>query len=183
MQRTDDELIAWLKSDDAASRPYRLPRLKLLVESYGSEEFGRLFPGGPVSAIAFREARLAYLHGLFVSCIFVSQVCLEHTLHGLFKMEGRDDLDRATYRELLSEARRAGLLDLDEFGLFDRLRKERNPYAHPRSLDDDGSLVHRAIDSDISLDELIVDDARRAMLALMALTRRSPFALRDDRGN
>src|SRR5687768_2285912 len=121
------ELIAWLEADEGRSRPYRAQRLQLLVNEYGPESLG-LFPGGPIGAMAFEEARLTYLHWIFVACTVMCQICLEHMLAALFRMAGRDDLDRATYKRLLREARDQSFLSEEEFRLFERLRSLRNPY-------------------------------------------------------
>jgi hypothetical protein len=90
---TDDELLAWLEEDDALRRPDRAARLRLVHEEYGTQGM-RVFPGGPVSAQAFEEAKEAYVHGLFVSCIVMSQLCLEQLLGGLFRLALREDLRR-----------------------------------------------------------------------------------------
>lgn len=170
----DATLEAWLRDDDEVSRSDRLERLRLVVEEYGPGAY-RMFPGGPISAWAFEEARRAYVLGLDLSCVMMCQACVEHSLHGFFKMAGRDDLDKASFARLLREAHTAGYLDESEFQLFDRLRRQRNPYAHPRSLTDETSLIQRAVSSDTPLDDLVTDDARQAVTALLRLTRRAPF--------
>ncbi|MEE9257374.1 MAG: hypothetical protein V3V56_09435, partial [bacterium] len=144
MSETHD-FLTWLEDDEEKSRPYRVERLKLLVDEYGREG-GRMFYGGLVSLWAFEECRLAYLHGLFLSCILASQVCVEHMLSALFRMAGRDDLERATFDSLLREARDERYLSDDEFVLFDRLRTLRNPYAHPRAPTSKDALMVRAMD-------------------------------------
>jgi hypothetical protein len=172
------ELIAWLEEGEAQSRAHRAQRLQLLVTEYGPEGI-RLFHGAPISAIAFEEARQAYLHGLFVACTVMCQICLEHMLAGLFRMAGRDDLDRATYERLLREARDQSFLSEEEFRLFDRLRSLRNPYAHPRAPAGEGSLLRRMISADTAIEDLAVEDAQLAITALLRLCRRPPFALPD----
>lgn len=173
---TDGELLAWLEADEAHSRADRVQRLRLLTEEYGPNGI-RIFPGGPVSAQAFEEARLAYLHGLFVSCVVMSQICLEQMLGGLFRMAGREDLRRGGAEVLLSEALRARFLSEDEFMLFDRLRKIRNPYAHYQDPENPRSLVHREVESRILFEDFVVTDAELAIVTLLRLCRRHPFAL------
>lgn len=80
-----------------------------------------------MSAMAFEEARQAYLHGLFLACTTTCQVCMEHMLAGLFRIRGRTDLERATFETLLREARVTGMLSEEEFSLFDKFRTIRNP--------------------------------------------------------
>lgn len=124
---TSDDLVAWLEADQTSSRPYRARRLRLLIHEYGDEGEIRLFPGGPTSALAFQEARLTYLHGLFLGCVVLCQACIEHILAGIFRMSGRDDLNCAGFQKLLRETRVERFLSGDDFELFDRLRLLSNP--------------------------------------------------------
>jgi HEPN domain-containing protein len=171
-----DELRSWLEEDEARSRPYRAQRLQLLIEAYGSDDI-RLFHGGPISFTAFHEARLAYLHGLFIACVLLCQTCLEHMLAGIFRLTGRNDLDRASFSDLLREAKNQQFLSDEEYALFDRLRDLRNPYAHPRAPAGRGSLLRRAIDTDTPVEDLMAGDAELAITALLRLCQRAPFAL------
>ena len=171
-----NELMARLEEDEAKSRPYRAQRLKLLLDEYGPGGI-RLFYGGPVSHWAFEECRLAYLHGLFLSSILAAQVCLEHMLAGLFRMAGRDDLEGAGFGLLLKTALSESFISEAEFGLFDGLRKVRNPYAHYRAPTSKTSPLRRAIATDRAPDDLLVEDARSAVVALLRLCKRHPFCL------
>jgi hypothetical protein len=173
---TDDELLAWLEEDDALRRAERVERLRLVREAYGPEGI-RMFPGGPVSAQAFEEAKSAYVHGLFVSCIIMCQVCLEQMLGGLFRLALREDLRRGGAAIVLAEARRAGFITEAEFALFDRLRKVRNPYAHYLDPEDAKSLLYREGESGTLFDDFAAKDAERAIVALLRLCQRPPFAL------
>jgi hypothetical protein len=66
-------LLGW-RPDEERSRTYRAGRLAFLLEHFGTEERRMLFHGGVVSAYAFEEMRLCYLHGLFISCVVVPQI-------------------------------------------------------------------------------------------------------------
>lgn len=172
----DDDLISWLEQDEVRSRLYRAGRLRLLVQEYGPEGI-RLFHGGPVSALAFEEARQAYLHGLFMACTIMSQVCLEHMLAGLFRAVGRDDMERASFEMLLRQARNEGFLSQDEFELFERVRQIRNPYTHSRAPASPGSVIRRTLTSNMPFEDLVVQDAELAIRALLRLCRRPPFCI------
>jgi HEPN domain-containing protein len=172
----DDELISSLEQDEARSRPYRAGRLRFLLQEYGPEGI-RLFHGGAVSALAFEEVRQAYLHGLFMACTIMSQVCVEHMLAGLFRAAGRDDLDRASFETLLRQARDTGFLSQADFDLFNRLRQIRNPYTHSRAPGSPGSVMHRAVTSDIPFEGLMVQDAELAVRAILGLCQRPPFCI------
>jgi len=122
-----DEIIAWFEVDDARSRQYRAERLQFLLRHLDSNPMTE-FCGGAMAAMAFDEARRALVHGLFVACTVLSQVCLEHTLAGLLRAAGRDDLDRATYDVLLREGQNEGYL------LCRRVRDLRQTADNPESL-------------------------------------------------
>lgn len=179
--RSDEitESIKRLEEDEAGSRPYRARRLQLLLSEYGPEGI-RVFYGGHVSAMAFEEARQAYLHGLFLACTIMCQVCLEHMLASLFRMTGRNDLERASFETLLLKARANRILSEEEFSLFDRLRMIRNPYVHPRGPTVPSSITRRAMMTDTPVEDLVADDAEFAIVALLRLCRRPPFALSEE---
>lgn len=172
-----EHLNEWLSEDDKRTRLTRVARLQLLLSEYGDERTVRMFPGGPVSGLAFEEARLAFLHGLFLSCVILCQTCVEHMLAGLFRIEGRDDLDRANFHHLLREARNERFITAEEFGLFDRLRELRNPYVHTRAPGDPTSLMRRAVNMDTPFEDFVVEDAEYAITTLLRLCRRPPFGL------
>jgi len=175
----DDDLSAWLAEDDEKSRPYRVERLRLLLQEYGEGDY-RVFPGGPASLWAFEEARLAYLHGLYLACVLLCQTCVEHMLAGMLRMGGRDDLDHAGCAAILREARAQGLVSADEYGMFDRVRQLRNPYAHHRPPLAKGTVELRAVRMNTAPHDLLEDDALCAITALLRICGRHPFAIADD---
>src|SRR5229473_3200466 len=82
--KTHDEIVAWLEEDDARSRPYRAERLRFVLQYLDSETMTEFY-GGEMAFLAFEEARRAFVHGLFVACTVLTQVCVEHTLGGVFR--------------------------------------------------------------------------------------------------
>lgn len=173
-----DEIVAWFEADDARSRPYRAERLRFLLKRLEPDTMTELY-GGEMAFMAFEEARRAFVHGLFVACTVLSQVCLEHTLGGLFRAAGRDDLARATFEVLLREGRNERYLSEEEFKLFDRLRTIRNPYVHSRAPLSVNSLHLRAMQADREPDELVVEDAQLAIAALLHFLGRFTVRLSD----
>lgn len=173
-----DRFMEWLERDDTASRPSRAERLELLVGEYGSPGW-RGFFGAPMSLMAFEEARQAYVCGLFLSCTIMCQVCLEYMLAGLYRMFGRDDLDRAGFAKILRTALEERFISQDEFDLFERFRNARNPYVHHRPPLRKDSVELRALEQGSSFDEVIAEDAEMAIVSLLRLCQRHPFAIPD----
>src|SRR5262245_21775686 len=158
------DLMAWLAADEAKSRPYRAERLALLLEHFGSEERGMLFHGGIVPAHAFQELRLCYLHGLFISCVVVAQIVIEHTLAGMLRMGGRDDLEGASFKKLLEEAEADGLISAAEYDAFDELRQLRNPYTHSKPPMHESSVGCRTAETGSHPWDLFKEDAEKAII-------------------
>ncbi len=169
------ECVQCLEQDDARSRHYRSERLQLLIIEYGSERAHQVFVGGLVGLRSFNEARLAYLNGLFLACIVLCQICLEHSLASLLYMEGREEARKMSYSMLLREALKTGHISEEEFRLFDRIRKYRNPYVHFHAPRDEDWLPERAVRSNIPEDELVVQDAEEAIVALLHFFQHAPF--------
>jgi hypothetical protein len=170
MQRLE-ELRGWLREDDARSRPYRADRLGVLLDELNSERMFT-FHGGAMAFMAFEEARRAFVYGLFGAVTILVQVCMEHTLGGLFAMAGRDDVARAPFETLLLEAQRGGYLNANEFATFDKLRTIRNTYTHWRPVLSKNALQLRAIESDRETDELMAGDAKAAIMSLLQFLSR-----------
>lgn len=173
MRRTD-RLLEWLETDEARSRASRAQRLRFLIKEFGGGNY-RMFHG-QVAALAFEEARQAYLHGLFVACTLMCQVCVDQMLRGFFRASGRNNLEGATYHRILREAHDQKLLSTTEFATFDKLRDWRNPYVHSRPPGSKGTLIRRAVDSRASPDEIAARDARTAIRALLRLCQRKPLS-------
>jgi len=166
--------VEWLERDEARSRTSRARRLRFLTKEYGGGDY-RLFYD-QLAALAFEEARQVYLHGLFIACMLMCQVCVEQMLCGLLNAAGRNELKGATYEQILRKARDQKLLSTAEFATFDRLRKWRNPYVHSRPIGSKGTLIRRAIDSKTSPEEITARDARIAIRSVFRLCQRRPFA-------
>jgi HEPN domain-containing protein len=169
-----DRLLKWLEVDEARSRSSRARRLRFLIKESGGGKY-RLFYGD-VAALAFEEAKQAYLHGLFVACTLMCQVCVEQMLCGLLRAGGRNNLEGANFQRILREARDSEVLSTLEFATFEKLRTQRNPYVHSRPPGSKGTLARRAVDSKTSLEETAARDARTAIRALLRMCRRPPFA-------
>jgi hypothetical protein len=170
------DLVAWLSNDDEESRPGRAERLAFLIEHFGTEERGMMFYGGVVAVQAFDEMRLCYLHGLFVSCVVVAQIVIEHTLARMLSLVGRDDLERAQFQKLLEEALAERVISQAEFDSLDELRRLRNPYTHSKPFMHETCINRRSAEAGSEPWNLFKEDAEKAIVAVFGLPSRQPFS-------
>lgn len=176
MSSASDEYAAFLQVDDERSRPFRARRLELIAREFG-EPRHLLLPGGWISSYAFEEARHAYIRGMYVATVLLSQTALEHMLAGLLRLAGMDG--RWGFQRLLQLARDKQLITGAEFDLFDRLRLLRNPYVHARPPLAEGTLGRRSLERGGFVEdvELMEEDATLAITAVLRMIRRPPFAV------
>ncbi len=127
---TDDEILAWLEADEAASRPHRVNRMRLLLRLFGQNQ-NMLFFGGLVPVQAFEEMRLAYLQGLYVSCVIVSQIVIEHIIAGLLNLFDGTDLEGAGFQKLAEEALANGHISQEESDDLNHDLFPRDEFATP----------------------------------------------------
>jgi len=118
-----------LAMQDRLTRPDRSRRYQFLKRTFGPDR-DMLFFGGLFAAQAYQEALACYIDACFVACVVLCQIVLEHTLAGVFKVSGREDLDGAGFFRLLREAEAAGMLRSDEVQAFNEMRQLRNQYIH-----------------------------------------------------
>ncbi len=176
---TDDEIVTWLKADETASRPCRVDRMHLLLDHFGQNR-DMLFFGGVIPAQAFEEMRLAYLNGLYISCVVVSQIVIEHILAGLLDLSGRTTLEGAGFQRLTEEARAEGYISEKEFEDLIRLRRLRNPYTHSRPVMHDSCVIRRAAETGSHPLELFKQDAETALAIVAGLLSRYPFSFLEE---
>ena len=173
-----DEYIAFLKEDDDNTRPFRARRLELIVREFGPPRH-LLLPGGLMSLHAFEEARHAYVRGMYVATVLLSQTALEHMLGGSLHAAGHNG--KWGFRRILEVARVESHISQAEFDLFDRLRRLRNPYVHASLPLDEGTIGHRIVDRANGTDaaDLMEEDATLAITSLLQISRRRPFGFSD----
>ena len=176
---THDEILLWLEADEAKSRPYRVQRIEMLLDRFGNDGYMQFF-GGIVSAQAFEEMRLAFLNGLYISCVVVSQIIIEHLLAGMFSMTGREDLEGAGFQKLITEALAAELISQEEFEELDHLRNLRNPYTHSKPMMHQSCFVRRAAEANVHPFDLFKQDAETALDIVSGLLLRYPFSVSDE---
>lgn len=104
-----------------------------------------IFPGGLLAKSLFEEMRYCFLYAQFLATILLGLAYIERTVAALFYQTGRNDLDRANISVLLRKAHTAALIDDREFQDLERIRENRNIYAHFRSPGHEESIEARTI--------------------------------------
>ena len=136
--------VKWLDDEDSRCLEDRLSRLEWLIDNSPSGEYW-IFPGGLLAKNLFEEARYCFVYAQFLATILLGLAYIERTLAVLFYEAGRSDLERAGLSALLREAHVKGLIGRREFQDLERIRKDRNTYAHFRRPGHEDSLETRAI--------------------------------------
>ncbi len=170
--REHNELVSWLESDEAKSRPYRANRLKWLLETFGSSEAEIMFFGGEDSHYIYLELRLAFIHGLYLSTVILVLSCIEHELAGALYAGGSDDSARAPLEVLLKRARETNVINDYLFTRINGLRDIRNAYAHFRPPTHATSSIRRALKGDVDRHELSQNEATQALQVLSTFIAR-----------
>ena len=170
------ELIAWLETDEGASREARARRLRHLLEAIRPSKEGIFFQG-EASFHSFNEVRLAYIHGLYFATVLLSLACIERELAGRLYAAGWEKAKDAGLKELLSTAHERGSISDAESDTFQHLRSVRNSYAHFKHPGHSSSLVCRALHQNVVPNEVMMIDAHRAVEALGSFFERrsGPF--------
>jgi hypothetical protein len=154
----------WLDHEDKCCRDNRLERLKWTMKEYPKIEIP-LFRDGLKSYYLFEEARYCFVYGQYTASIMLSLSFIETTLASMFYASGRNDLERARLSDLLKEAKEKGLISEQEFIVFDKVRKLRNPLTHFRKPSDRENVEYRALEKDAHPYDLLEEDAKMALKA------------------
>lgn len=158
----------WLTDEDSRCFQGRLSRLEWLIDNSPGGEYWT-FPGGLLAKSLFEEARYCFAYAQFMATILLSLAYIERTLAALFYGAGRNDLQRASLSALLGEAHAQGLIGDAEFQDLERIRKNRNAYAHFRRPGHKGSMEARAILENAAPYDVVEQDATAAIAAVLQL--------------
>ena len=156
----------WLIDEDSQCFEDRISRLEWLSDNAPAAEYWT-FPGGLLAKSLFEEARYCFVYGQFLATIVLGLAYIERTLAALFYTAGRNDLERAGISRLLREAHAHGLIDDSEMQDLERIRKQRNVYAHFRRPGHEHSLERRAILENELPYSIVEQDATAVMTAAL----------------
>ena len=177
--------VAWLEADEAKTREARAHRLLHLLKAIRVPGHGLFFYGdGP--AQAFDEVRLAYLHGLYLATVLLSLSLIENEIAGELYAAGWEEAAEGRFKTLLSEAHARKLVSDRNQEILIRLDDIRNSHAHFRPINPEApsakrhkipSVTLRAVNQNLTSDEVYREDAEYAIeiLGRFLLRRLSPF--------
>lgn len=148
----------WLSDEDTACFEDRLSGLQWLAENSPKGEIWA-FPGGLVAKSLFEETRYSFVYGQFLAANLLGLAYIERTLSALFYGAGRNDLTDAGLAILLKEALTENLITASELEDLERIRKQRNSYAHFRKPGHKDSIERRSLEADQAPYDVIEKDA------------------------
>lgn len=169
----------WLSAEDDATRSSRAVRLAFVLQA-GGPLGNMLIPGGFVPARALDEARWCYVNGQFLASVLLCQAMLEHVLAGQYALMGKDSLIKKGFERLCDEALADHLISPSEHCAFASLRLLRNPYVHPKRMNDPKRMERRMMTENLSQEDIVEGDARQALLTVLRLMERYPFSFASD---
>ena len=167
----------FLELQDQKSREHRARRMAKLVKVIQMPRHGFLMHGAEVTSTGFEEARLAYVNGLYLSCIMVSLLVVERHIAGLLYGAGYEPAKEARAIDLVKEASKRALLNNRQMKNIERLRKIRNDYAHFRGFNRTDSNFRRSVELRLAPFLILAKDATLS-LQVMAEVMNQTAALR-----
>jgi hypothetical protein len=125
--------------------------------------------------MAFDEARLTYLHGLYISCIVITESIIEQSFAGLFFAAGDDGVAEFGYRLIIDKACSEGWIEPGEYDSLVSINKRRNSLVHFRSPKDKRHPIAMAVSEGKDFWSMAKSDAESILAILFRMLDRSPF--------
>ena len=167
------KLEPWLKEDDKKSFDYRMERLDFLEKEFGKGRSILFF--GTTPGMAFDEARLTYLNGLYVSCILITEAIIEQSFAGMFYAAGNNEVAKHGYRKVIEKAYRENWIDDEDYRTLVSINTRRNSLVHFRSPGDNRHPMYQATSEGKDFWDMVQDDAKTILSVLFRMLARSPF--------
>jgi len=163
--------------DDLWGKVARFHQLSDLSETLGFS--GTMMPGGELVFAAWTEARTSFIHGNYVATVLLCQGLAEHILaaHLSLAINGEEIPDRISFRETLSRCVAKGLITQKDVEDLQRLMGLRNPLSHFRGIHDPSNLSRRALNTGLSAESHLQNDASFAISMAIRLLALPAFRL------
>ena len=132
-------LVADLETTDRLTRERRARR-RSRIRGPIEPECG--IYGGVIAQESVREARQAYIDGLYMATILLSLAFVEHEVTSRVRLlevldgGGETLKERPEIRDILKAAKKRGVLTPEELSAFADLQRIRNSYSHFRSYEE-----------------------------------------------
>jgi len=165
--------------DDLQGKVARFHQLADLSTALGAS--GTMLPGGETAFIAWTEARSSFVHGNFVATVLLCQGLAEHALaaHLAIGIRGEEVPNRISFNDTLKKCVERGELTQTDSDDLRRLMSLRNPLSHYRSPDDPANLSRRVLDTRMSAETHLLNDATFAIGMAIRLLSMEAFRLGD----
>jgi len=163
-----EDAETWVLNEDKICRSDRIYRLKWIIKEYPAIYFEK-HSGDRKSKYLFEEARYCFVYAQFIAATMLSLSYIENMLGSyLFAIdEIRNDKIRSI--DLLKKARSLGILFEEEYELFNKIRRIRNPLVHYRKYGREDDFNQRALKERKHPYEILEKDSKMALKAVFRL--------------
>ncbi len=125
---------------------------------------------GHTTWMALAELKSSYAYGNLMATILLAQSVIEQSLGSWLVFFG-GNYRKLTFAALIDTARKQGHITVELANAFHQLRQMRNPYIHHTVGDEQGSYARRILETHLNPDELAIEDARFAVMAVVDYVR------------
>jgi hypothetical protein len=163
--------------DDLLGKITRFRQLTDLSGALGTH--GTMLYGGETTYVTWTEARTSFIHGNYVATVLLCQSLAEHLLAAqvALGLSKQSPPSRITFRETLELCLGHGVITQRDADDLIRLMELRNPLSHFRGIDDPSNLSRRVINSQVSAEAHLFNDARFAIAMAIRLLALPSFRL------
>jgi hypothetical protein len=158
--------------DDLVGKIARFRQLDDLSAVLG--RYGTMLPGGETALAAWTEARTSFVHGNYIATVLLCQGLAEHMLAAHIRLGMSDEKfsKRISFQDTLERCIADNVITHEDAEDLRRLMALRNPLSHFRSIDDPSNLSRRVLNTMVSAETHLFNDASFAIgmaIRLLAL--------------
>lgn len=140
-----------------------------------------MLPGGEVAYAAWTEARTSFVHGNYVATVLLCQSLAEQLLAAHLSLEINSEqlANRISFHDTLRRCVAQDVIGEKDAEDLRRLMALRNPLSHYRNIDDPSNLSRRVIDTRLSAESHLLNDATFAIGMAIRMLAFPAFRLGD----
>ncbi len=177
---SDLQLVRFLLADLHDDLPGKIARIRQLSDLSGAlGSHGTMMAGGETTYAAWTEARTSFIHGNYVATVLLCQSLAEHLLAAHMSLGISDESlpDRITFRDTLVRCLENKVITQGDADDLLRLMELRNPLSHFRNIDDPSNLSRRVLNTMVSAETHLFNDASFAIAMAIRLLALPSFRL------